>query len=103
MRELIIQSVEEELGKELYRLYVPSDIKDEDLQKALDMASNYASVTCWDIDEEDAEYYGLDEHWKEIFIDGKNDLNGIERFFIYLRIVYGWKSEDITYDYEFEW
>lgn len=103
MREMIIKSYEEECGSELYKLYIPNDIKEKDLEKALDMASRYASVLDWYVDEEVANDYELDEHWKEFFKNGNNDINGIERFFGYLEMAYGWESQEITYDYEFEW
>lgn len=102
MKTIIIKSYEEELGGELFKLYIPDNVKQSTIDKALDMASHYACVYDDEIDEEYAEDYGLDEHWKK-FMKRYNSCNGIERFFGYLELVYGWKYEDITYDYEFEW
>ena len=102
MKEMIIKSYEEECGSELHKLFIPNDTSDEEINKALDMASNYAIASCDILDEEEAEDYGLDEHWKEVYKLWK-DCNGIERFFGYLDVVYGWKSEELTYNYEFEW
>ena len=102
MKEIIIQSVEEELGKELYKLYIPSHIKEEDLKNALDMASKYARASAEILDEEEANDYELDEHWEEVY-QAWGNCNGIDRFFGYLNVVYGWEYKDITYDYEFEW
>lgn len=102
MKEIIIKSIEEECGVDLYKLYVPNDIKDEELKKALDMASNYASADADILDEEDANYYKLDEHWEKVY-QAWGNCNGIDRFFGYLNVVYGWEYKDLTYDYEFEW
>lgn len=102
MREIIIKSMEEECGVDLYKLFIPSHINSEDLSKILDMASNYASASADIYDEDDAKDYGLDEHWEEVY-QAWGNCNGIDRFFGYLNVVYGWEYKDITYDYEFEW
>ena len=98
MKDIIIKSYEEELGNELYVLHVPKNTESNELKKALDMASKYAKATQVD-NKDDATFYELDENWQKAWYDG----NGIERFFNYLKVVYDWDYDDITYDYEFEW
>lgn len=98
MKDIIIKSYEEELGNELYILHVPNNVNSESLKSALDMASKYASATEV-YSQEDADYYELDNNWKKAWYDG----NGIERFFNYLKVVYGWNYDNLNYDYEFEW
>lgn len=94
---MIICAKEETLGKELFQITIPENKTYEEIDADLKMATLYANMT--ELSEKEDEAY--DEYFDEMaaFIVHNN---GMYTFQHYLTLK-GYKCEDLTPDYEFEW
>lgn len=94
---MIICAKEETIGKELFQITIPENKTYEEIDADLKMATLYANMT--ELSEKEDEAY--DEYFDEMaaFIVRNN---GMYAFQHYLTLK-GYKCEDLTPDYEFEW
>ena len=108
MRNYIIQSKEEEVGKEYFVLEVPAGVPYEIVKEKVEMAKRYADNPEEYINEDD---YTLDvqrgieeydEHY-ESMIDIFCESNGQYAFNAYLEQICGWKIKDLVVDFYYEW
>ena len=97
-KTLIVESTEEEIGKELFIIRYPEEYSIEKVKEILDMGSRYAAPGfSWD-DEDDGNY---DQYFSEMQ-EWREDTNGQETFFAYLE-KFGILSECLKPDFKFEW
>ena len=98
-REIIVKSIEEECGEEYFVVTVPDDVSDDELDRILNMAAEYATIWTELNEFEGREAY--DEHYekmKQIKLSG----NGQDVFNAYLEL-YGCKVEYLRANFVYEW
>lgn len=99
----IVQSSEEELGEELFKVTVPENEPREKVFINMNMAAKYAEPGIEDEYEKNEEgIAALDEHYPEM-MEYARELCGLERFNLYLTEFCGYKVEAIEYDFSYEW
>lgn len=98
-KQIIVKSNEEECGEEYFIVTVPDNMSDEELDRILHMAAEYATVDV-DLDElEGKEAY--DEHYEEMCNQRENG-NGQDVFNYYLK-KFGCKVKYLKADFAYEW
>lgn len=98
-RVWVVQSREEELGTENFFLYVPKEVKEEDVRSALCMAADYAGGGFIYDSEKGKEVF--DEHYETMKFWA--DASGQFRFNHYIKFCKGWSIEPQVPDFAYEW
>ena len=95
-KEIIIKSMEEELGEEYWKIKVPTYVSEERINAKLEMAAKYSVITDCDNEED------YDEHFEEM-LNVREQGNGEETFNYYIEKVGGWEIKPLKCDFVYEW